>query len=316
MNGIQSCDVYQCGDSGIRLAGGDRKTLAPAGNYATNNSIHDYGRWVRTYQPGISVLGVGNRVSNNLIYNAPHIAVMLHGNDHVIEFNEIHHVCMETIDAGAFLMGRDYTQQGNVIRFNYIHELGSGEIQAVYLDDFTSGTMVYGNVIYRVHRGVLIGGGRDNTVQNNIFVECGNAIHLDARGLGWSKKYFDGTDKTLTDGLSAVRYNEPPYSVRYPGLRKLYEKNPALPEGNSIVNNVIYGGKWLELTDGATIDMVRIEGNLYDVDPGFVDMQNRNFQLRDDSPAYRLGFQRIPMEKIGPYPDQYSGSAITSVTGK
>lgn len=312
MNGIVGCDIYQCGESGIRLSGGDRKTLTPAGNYAVNNQIHDYSLWVRTYQPGIAVYGVGNRISNNLIYNAPHIAIMLHGNDHTIEFNEIHHVCMETSDAGAFYMGRDYSQRGNVIRYNYFHELGSRNVQAIYLDDFTSGTTVYGNVIYKAARGVLIGGGRDNTVRNNIFVEVKNAVYIDARGLNWAKTFFNGMDTTLTDGLAAINYKEPPYSLRYPELLKLYDKNPALPEGNSIVNNIAYEGKWLELLDGVTDKIVKIEGNLFGVDPGFVDPKIKNFQLRKDSPAYKLGFKQIPMERIGLFKDQYRKTLPTS----
>jgi parallel beta-helix repeat protein len=304
-NGVAGCDIYQCGESGIRLSGGARETLARAGNYAINNQIHDYSQWVRTYQPGIAIYGVGNRVSNNLIYSAPHIAIMLHGNEHSIEFNEIHHVCMETSDAGAFYMGRDYSQQGNVIRYNYFHDLGSAEVQAIYLDDFTSGTTVYGNVVYKAGRGVLIGGGRDNTVRNNVFVDVKNAIHLDARGLGWANKFFNGADTTLTDRLTAIKYKEPPYSIRYPKLLALYDRNPALPEGNSIVNNIVYGGMWLELLDGVTDKIVKLEGNLFGVDPGFVDQKKKNFQLKKDSPAFRLGFKRIPMEKIGLYKDEY-----------
>ena len=45
--------------------------------------------------------GVGNRVAHNLIHHAPHQAIGFGGNDHVIEFNEIHNVCYESNDAGA-----------------------------------------------------------------------------------------------------------------------------------------------------------------------------------------------------------------------
>jgi hypothetical protein len=39
-----------------------------------------------------------------------------------------------------------------------------------------------------------------------------------------------------------------------------------------------------------------------------VDAEHGNFQLKDDSPALKLGFQRIPLEKIGLYesPDRAS----------
>ena len=40
-------------------------------------------------------------------------------------------------------------------------------------------------------------------------------------------------------------------------------------------------------------------------DPGFIDVDHENFQLREDLPAYKLGFKRIPIEKIGLYKDQY-----------
>ena len=41
------------------------------------------------------------------------------------------------------------------------------------------------------------------------------------------------------------------------------------------------------------------KGNLLsEKDPGFKDLKNGNLQLRDDAPAYRLGFKRIPMEMV------------------
>ncbi len=40
-------------------------------------------------------------------------------------------------------------------------------------------------------------------------------------------------------------------------------------------------------------------------DPGFIDVDNENFQLIEDSPAYELGFKRIPIEEIGLYKGQY-----------
>jgi len=34
-------------------------------------------------------------------------------------------------------------------------------------------------------------------------------------------------------------------------------------------------------------------------DPQFVDPKNDNYQLKPDSPAFKLGFKRIPIERIG-----------------
>ena len=101
-------------------------------------------------------------------------------------------MALETHDVGAFYLGRNYTERGNVVRYNYFHHLGregvkaEDLVQAVYLDDCASGTLVYGNVFYRAGRAAMIGGGRDNTIENNIFVECTPSVHVDARGLGWA----------------------------------------------------------------------------------------------------------------------------------
>ena len=61
-------------------------------------SAADCARWRRVYTPGISLQGVGNRASHNLIHNAPHMAMGFGGNDHLTEFNELDHLCAETGD--------------------------------------------------------------------------------------------------------------------------------------------------------------------------------------------------------------------------
>ena len=126
---------------------------------AENNHIHLYGRWNRMYQPAVTIGGVGHRVAHNRIHDAPHMAVSFNGNDHVIEFNEIHHVCTESNDAGAIYSGRDWTWRGTVIRHNLFYEItgfqGKGWV-GVYLDDMLCGTLIYGNLFYRVTRESLL----------------------------------------------------------------------------------------------------------------------------------------------------------------
>ena len=48
-----------------------------------------------------------------------------------------------------------------------------------------------------------------------------------------------------------------------------------------------------------------VRDNYTEGDPGFVDAAKLNYQLREDSPAYKSGFKRIPFEKIGLYKDEY-----------
>ncbi|MGA9365174.1 MAG: right-handed parallel beta-helix repeat-containing protein [Bacteroidota bacterium] len=365
-NGIQSCDISEVALGGVLLNGGDRKTLTPGGNFAINNHIYNYSTWLRTGQYAIVVDGVGNRVAHNLIHDAPHEGIYLKGNEHIIEFNEIHHVTLETGDAGAIHTGRDWTWRGNILRYNYFHHIqgpGLHGSMAVYLDDWASDFTVYGNVFYKAGRATMIGGGRDNVVENNVYVQCMPSVHVDARGLGWASYYFDGTEPDLFKKMDAMDFRNLPFSEKYPELLRLYSDEPAVPKNNKIVHNISYGGRWIDLYDyyAYNFSVVTIKDNLIadpdicrrrakgekawdpyylnidmkegyvtykfgdkeimdefkdntfmETDPGFVDLAHEDFRLRDDSPAYKLGFKRIPTEKIGLYKDEYRTTVPTT----
>ena len=46
----------------------------------------------------------------------------------------------------------------------------------------------------------MIGGGRDNRVVGNVFLDCHPAVHVDARGKGWASFWFDGRDPPSSTG--------------------------------------------------------------------------------------------------------------------
>jgi hypothetical protein len=306
-NGVVGCDIYNTGEGGITLSGGDRKTLTPCGLYAENNLIYEYSRICRVCRPALSLSGVGIRVAHNLIHNAPHMAINFGGNDHIIEFNEIHSVCYETGDAGAIYAGYDWTMRGHQIRYNYMHHVkgpGLHGANGVYLDDMFSSATLYGNVFQEVNRAAFIGGGRDNVVENNLFVDCKPALHVDARAVGWAKA---SVENQLTERLNAMPYQQPPWSLRFPQLLTVLQDEPGLPKGNLVTRNICFGGVWDEI-EKVAIPLVTMQDNLVGEDPHFVDAEHGNFQLKDDSPAYGLGFQRIPMEKIGLYESKLRAS--------
>ncbi len=308
---VAACDIYHTGDGGIQMQGGDRRTLTAASHAAVNNHIHHFSEWSRTYQPAIEISGVGNLARNNLIHDAPHNGILIHGNDHVIELNELHHLCMETGDVGAFYIGRDYSERGNVVRHNFFHHLGGrGSIgsMAVYLDDCASGVEVFGNIFYKTTRAAFIGGGRDNSIENNIFVDSHPAVDIDGRGLDPKPVWHAMVYKTMKERLEAMNYLSPPYSTRYPALLTLAEAfksaNGIPPTGNRVVRNIIKGenaanGKWLRIGWRAKPEMIEIHDNLAGPDPLFAGEDKMDFRLRPESPAWRLGFQPIPVERIG-----------------
>ncbi|MBP7550511.1 MAG: right-handed parallel beta-helix repeat-containing protein [Gemmatimonadaceae bacterium] len=320
-SGVYDCEVTGTGDGGLRLSGGDRATLTPARLTAENNHIHHWSRWNRMNRHGIFLSGVGNRAANNLLHDSPHTAIHFSGNDHLIELNEVHRVCTESNDAGAIYAGRDWTMRGNVIRHNYLHHLsgftGGRErgCIGIYLDDMFSGVTITGNIFYDVTMAAYIGGGMDNRVENNLFIDCKPAVHVDARGLGWAHKWPDDWLREIREKgtLSGVRFDKPPYSERYPELATLLTRTPPTPAptGNLIARNIQFGGTWDDIEKPAA-PLVKFEGNLLGLDPGFVDAAAARvgasagaFRLRDDSPAFKAGamggagFARIPVERIG-----------------
>ena len=308
-NGVTGCDISEVGREGIMLNGGDRNTLTPAKHYAVNNHIHHFGRLMRTYAGAINVEGVGHLVAHNLLHHAPHSAVFFKGNDHVIEFNEMHHLMLETHDAGAVYMGRNWTCTGNMIRYNFIHHRGAFGIgsSGVYLDDGNAGNTIFGNVFFKGTWATVLGGSRNTTVENNIFIDCEPAVNVDDRAY-----VHMGEKGTLNLTLAQIPYQQPPWSTHYPYLVNILGDEPGEPKYNVVTRNVRVGGTWTWLirrkdeTKPPLDQLIKIEDNWIDGDPGFVDAKNLNFNLRDDSPVYRKipGFQKIPFDQIGLYQDE------------
>ncbi len=303
-NSILACEISETGTAAIDISGGNRKTLEPGGHEVKNCNLHHYARINRTYQPGVRLKGVGHRVAHNEIHHAPHVAVLFTGNDHLLEYNHVHHVCQETDDAGAFYIGRDWTTRGHLIRYNHFHDIGNTKLGSygshhVYLDDIASGVTIQGNFFEGGNRVVLIGGGRDNTVENNLFIGSEKAIHVDDRGLRWTTKLSEGGSWGIYKKLRSVPFDQPPYSTRYPGLATILENNPPAPIGNRIERNILVGGSPynFKVEDKSVL---QINDNWIGDNPGFISESKRDFRLKANSPAKNIGFKPIPFNQIGP----------------
>jgi hypothetical protein len=294
---VRGAEITGLGDGGVSLSGGDRKTLTPANHVVENCHIYKYSRWNRTYQAAISLNGVGCRAVNNLIHDAPHQAMNLGGNDHVIEYNEIHNVCEETNDAGAIYGWNDWAGRGHLIRYNYLHHIYGREgegANGVYLDDNFSSATIEGNIFEQQVRPVHLGGGRDHKVINNLFIDCKQALHIDARGLGWRTYGFD----ELKNKLEQWPYKTPPWSTRYPELLTLLQDEPMAPKGNIVARNIIIDSQWDDIESKAK-PYVKMENNLLEaprslLQKGALPGVNLNAQAVRD-----IGFKPIPSEKIG-----------------
>lgn len=246
---VRACEISGNGDGGIMVTGGDAKTLTPARHEIVNNHIHHIARISRCYACGINASGVGIRMAHNAIHDTPHTGILFFGNDMVIEFNEIYRVCQEVGDAGAIYTGRSFVRRGNKILHNYIYGLlgvGLGT-SGIYLDDGTSGQEVRGNIVWGGD-GIWLGGGRDNVIENNLFIDCTAAIQFDSR-MSTGSTIWNAMREKMKAELVEMHYLDEPYSAHYPELthmRQYMDADVPVPCGNNrTANNLCLGGNWL-----------------------------------------------------------------------
>ncbi|MBQ6617427.1 MAG: right-handed parallel beta-helix repeat-containing protein [Thermoguttaceae bacterium] len=325
---IDNCEVYGMGSAGIAIYAGDRNTLAKSNWTVQNCYTHHFARIQRVYNPGLSLHGVGITARNNLITDAPHNGILFSGNYIVMEYNEITRVCWESNDAGAVYCGRNWTMRGNVFRYNYMHDVQGFENKGcvgIYLDDMFSSCRIEGNIFQRVTRAAMIGGGRDNAIVNNVFIDCLPSLHIDARGIGWAKYWTDDWTKEFKEKgtVLGIAIDKPPYSEQFPELAKMIDDDPGAPKGNEVSRNICYKGVWDKPAGFWNVSIQREalpflkmenntvwtlsadkekEGQYEGDDPLFVNPEHpeqADFQLQPNSPALKAGFVQIPFKKIG-----------------
>jgi hypothetical protein len=325
-NLISGCDIHDTGDAGVSVFTGDRYTLTAGGSVVDNCHIHHTNRISRAGSKALEFRGVGGRISHNLIHDTGYIAIRFHGNDHVLEYNHLFRTNVESTEGGVFYIGRDWTARGSTIRYNFIHHVedsreGCGSAtRFVHLDDSAPEIHIHGNVCYRMGGGVSICGGAANNVHDNLFIECNWGVDIGPRGQdmfvsdgkGGYKLFQDSKNwPTLVRYLERYKWNQPPYSTRYPKLIEIFTKNPiAAPWFNIVTQNAMVdcgqGIREQNMEPGWST----VENNWKLDDPGFVqpDRTKLDFRLKPDGPLMQKGFQPIPFAKIGLYesPDRRS----------
>ncbi|NLX13901.1 MAG: right-handed parallel beta-helix repeat-containing protein [Phycisphaerales bacterium] len=304
-SGILGCDVHTIGRRATEVIGGDRETLTPAGHFVENCRIYDFGRIDRTYTPGIQLEGVGNRVAHNRLYDSPSSVMRVEGNDHLIEFNEVHSAVRESDDQGAIDLFGNPTFRGVVFRYNSFHHVGKTGTEAavhgqaaIRFDDIISGMLVYGNVFFHSSNGyfgaVQIHCGRDNVIDNNIFVDCALGI---SRGWCSDNKFWH---MIRAGNAPASFYTNELYLSRYPELAIMMEE----PGINHVWRNVFFR---TDRVVTGTIDWFDMLGNgVFEDDPGFVKAEAGDLRLQPDASLFNsVAFRPIPVERIGLYEDAY-----------
>ncbi len=321
-NLICGCEISHTGKGGVSLQCGRRDTLTHGNTIVENCHIHHWANIFLTYNAGIEAYGCGSIIRHNELHHNPHYVIYYNGNEHLMEYNYIHDAVQLSHDMGAIYGGRDWAAYGSIIRYNLMENIGNEKFFpcGIYWDDCHSGQTAFGNIIMNATgKSFLIGGGRDNVVENNMMILGEYQMLFDDRARkgvledGW----YDGADLEIGNGKGQnwEIYNRTPvhndiWKEKYPHVDMAhaeYEKtedpnciyNPAraVVRNNICVMEKDYGFYVAESVDKFGI----VENNLLfnSMEECFADAEK--YELKAEVMEKLPEFVRIPVEKIGRY---------------
>ena len=300
---------YRLGGGAVKMNGGAygcEKGEETWGNTVSQNYITYCGQRYAASCGVMIMHAYGNTVSHNEIgwqyYTGISVGWIWSYKDNItrenlIEYNHVHHIGQGVLsDMGAiYLLG---VQPGTIVRNNIVHDVqgcgygGTG----IYTDEGSAQILVEKNIVYNIHSSAYNHHyGRMNTVRNNIFCKAARMVQASRpelhTGLVMERNIM------VSEGKCAYGYG---YKQEGPCCGNLN-----MIAGDHNLHFDVTGDPCLIDLDGRKFSLSEAQevfglefGSLY-ADPGFVDYENNDFRLRDDSPAQKLGFIPIDTSEVG-----------------
>jgi hypothetical protein len=331
-NRVVGNEIADLGAGGIKLDGSDAQgsmARRTGNNVVTDNHIHQAGRIFHSAVGILSVHSFGNEIAHNHIHDLYYSGISCGwvwgyaesvSKDNRIEKNHIHHIGQGWLSdmGGIYTLG---VQPGTVLRGNLIHDIekwGYGG-WAIYPDEGSSHILIENNVCYDTNSDVFHQHyGRENMVRNNVFAFGREGIARHSRI--WGRDVHPSVDKSfrafvlernilVSDGqLLFVGGHSAPLTRRnfLSDLNLLWDVSRAPLSGDAVYD----AKRQVSCPSPLGISAWQALGqdtHSIVADPGFVDLEKRDFTLREDSPALALGFQPIDLSDVGPRPKDKRG---------
>ena len=256
-NVVDNCEVYNVGGGGVKL-GLEKDTyhLTPENNRVQNSTIHNFAWDQKSQVPGVTLSGCANKAIGNEIYDAPHFGIKYkQARECVSENNKVHDLPnYHHFDGGALYMGlgSKFNHRENVVKNNTFLNVPTN---GVYLDNYTNGNFIEGNVFYNVgnstsgsnYAAVYNHGGGQNTYTDNVAIDCKVFIKTGSsavRGGGISTyKNLKSWHKNVQPGAvfnksTGAHYND--YITKY-SASNLVDFIDFVSDLPSVVNTVLAG---------------------------------------------------------------------------
>ena len=303
-NQITDNHIYDIGGGGIIS-----RSYGPERNVITYNHIHHCGL-VYPSAVGINIDDGGGTVAHNLIHDISHSGVYARhwatetqpkerrnqeqGLD--IDFNEIYDV-MLVINDGAGIFVRDSNIR---LRNNLIHDVYACGSRCpgwgIYLGCETRDTLVENNIVYGTLESVHVWYYDRNVMfENNIFV-----------GSRQCQINYQNPEELKHENIKFIRNIV--YCTQKGGHLFSVSGDRSLPVESDY--NVMFSTIGCVLNDPIIEGLPGVQSfadwrkrgldtHSITADPLFVDLQNNDYSLKPESPAFKVGFKPIDLSHVG-----------------
>lgn len=325
------------GHMGILLCGyGPGTKDVNKNNTISNNVIHHVGRVMKMGAAVFAWQSGSNMISNNLIHHVPRKAVgicgirvpilqkrdidfdeasktirwneidnaikdegtfwqkytpFLHAKNNIVENNEVYRALEELADGSALNVSG--AGEGNIMRNNYAHHITSHASGVMRTDDWQRGTTFENNIIYMSNVAAIVHKGYNNII-NNVIVDCSSKESI----------RFASYPDEVADYGSKIQNNifyESGNAIKYYNISYRASEGISKPEDCNADYNIFYCAENLAAAKKYVASKRKdgIDKNSLITDPLFENIGDRNFKLKENSPAFKLGFKQIDMSSIG-----------------
>lgn len=307
-NRISRCAFTDLGAGGIKI--GETTLRQDAAEQAGANEISDCRIYDggKTFQSAIGIWigqSPNNRIAHNLIHDFYYTGISIGwtwgygpalASNNLVEFNHIHHIGVKSDGdgpvlsdmAGIYMLGK---QPGTRVVNNLWHDLAATKYGGwgIYTDEGSSGILIESNLVYRTtHGGFHQHYGETNIIRNNIFA------------LARDQQLQRSRDE---DHLSFSFTNNIVYFDQGVLLGSTWKNDQFILDYNVYWDTRLAKHPAGMKFAGTTWDRWRARGHDQHsliADPLFVAPAQDDFRLQPGSLAFRLGFQPLRMQTVGP----------------